>query len=55
MHVPSHDTDRAARLMRWRLLFYLLLFAAAALLAAGERFRPTPAPTNSAHPVVDTD
>ena len=45
----------AARLLRWRVLLYLLLLAAAAALAMGERSRPNPAPASSAAPIVDPD
>ena len=53
--VASNVLAAATRLLRWRLILYVLLLAAAAALAVGEHFRPSPAPTNSASPVVDPD
>lgn len=53
--VASNVLTAATRLLRWRLLLYALLLAAAAVLAVGEHFRPSPAPTTSASPVLDPD
>ena len=55
MLIGSNILAAATRLLRWRLLIYVLLLAAAAALAVGEHFRPSPAPTNSASPIVDPD
>ena len=51
----SNVADSTSRLLRWRMLVYLLLLAAAVVLASAERFHPTPAPTISASPDLDPD
>lgn len=51
----SNVAASTSRLLRWRMLLYLLLLAAAVVLASAERFHPTPAPTTSASPDLDPD